>query len=349
MIPPTGIALDAIVRLTDDTGIIQHSRFDIADRNHGYCVDDNARALMLMAIAKGDDDSRYERMAKTYAAFVEHAWNTETRAFRNFMGYDRRWLEDTGSLDSNGRTLWALASVEFEYGMHPTGLWAATLSDQVLGAIDPIASPRTAAFLILAHDRRIAARGKENRSLKIVRLCAQYLLGLHENCATTEWNWFEPYLAYDNYRLPQALIVAGKVLEKDAFLKAGCDALMWLSRRQTGPNGIFRPVSTAEFGVEHATPQLYDQQPIEAWAAIDAAIAAHGTRATASARDHAHAAYGWFTGANDAGEPVADAASGECCDGIGAGGINLNRGAESVLAWQFAQRRIITLRSLDIC
>ena len=338
-----------IARLTDDTGIIQHSRFAVPDRNHGYCIDDNARALMLVALA--DDlpvDTRF-RYASIYAAFVEHGWNAAAGAFRNFMGYDRRWLEDNGSLDSNGRTLWALATAENLFAEAGIRDWAATLFDQVVLHMEPDISPRTAAFLVLAMEQNRASRGDDAEATALMTRCADYLHGLYTEHATSGWHWFEPYLSYDNYRLPEALIVAGRMLERAPLIDAGCEALDWLATRQTGPGGRFRPVATEEFGVRHAAPALYDQQPVEAWAAIDAAIAAQRVRPDRRWIDHAEAAYRWFEGDNDASARVADPVSGECFDGIGAWGVNRNMGAESVLAWQFAQRRIEALRRLDIC
>ncbi|MGB3739144.1 MAG: hypothetical protein WA948_07305 [Pontixanthobacter sp.] len=339
----------AMDRLTDDTGIVQHSRFAVLDRNHGYCIDDNARALMLVAIADDLPAEVCVRYGLIYAAFVQHGWNDTTGAFRNFMGWDRRWLEDTGSLDSNGRTLWALATAETRFPDKGVRDWAATLFDQVVRRVDPETSPRTAAFLILAMEQNASARGDNAIAPTLVARCGKYLHGLFEHHAAPGWQWFEPYLSYDNYRLPEALIAAGTLLDRSQWIETGCEALSWLIARQTGPSGVFRPVATEEFGVIHAPPALYDQQPIEAWAAIDAAIAVQRARPDKRWIDHAEAAFAWFTGTNDARSPIANSAIGECFDGIGAQGVNRNMGAESVLAWQFAQRRIEVLRRLDIC
>src|SRR3546814_5172489 len=97
--------------MSDDTGIFQHAVHAIADRSHGYCIDDNARALLLCCgLAGGPDAPLARRLSSTFAAFIQHGWNPGNRRFRNFMGFDRRWLEDAGSEDSHGRTLWALGA-----------------------------------------------------------------------------------------------------------------------------------------------------------------------------------------------------------------------------------------------
>ncbi len=340
---------DALRRLTDDTGMLQHSRFGVPDRAHGYCIDDNARALMLMAIATDLPGPLRSRWAHVYAAFVQDAWNEETRRFRNFMAFDRSWLERVGSSDSNGRTLWALAVTQRQCPDVGLAEWAATLFDETIGCVAPVQSPRTAAFVVLALLEVLPCRTDGDHLHFLLRQNAKLLLDLFERQSAADWPWFEPYLSYDNYRLSEAMLRAGRALESDAMIDTGRASLVWLVDRQTSLDGVFRPVGTAEFGVVHSEPRRYDQQPLEAWAAIDAAIAAERIVPGARWVEHGEAAFAWFEGRNDASERVADADTGECFDGVTATGVNRNRGAESVLAWHFAQRRISTLRTLDVC
>ncbi|MGB7408578.1 MAG: glycosyl transferase family 1, partial [Pontixanthobacter sp.] len=227
--------------------------------------------------------------------------------------------------------------------------WAATLIDQTVRHFEDTSSPRTAAFLILASEAIYRSRGDYGPAPDLWLQCAKMLLRLFTEHSHADWTWFEPYLSYDNYRLPEALIRAGSLSGRGDMTEAGFAALDWLVRRQSGTDGVFRPVATQEFGIRHSPPLRYDQQPIEAWAAIDAMIAASTVRPMKSWHHHGEAAYSWFSGSNDALLAVADMETGECYDGINAAGINRNRGAESVLAWQFARRRINALRKLDIC
>src|SRR5258706_9940288 len=98
-----------LLSMCDDTGLFQHAVHSIPDRRHGYCVDDNARALLLACALNDPAEERLpEVLTMRLAAFIQDAWNPDTRRFRNFMSFDRRWLEDSGSEDSHGRTLWAL-------------------------------------------------------------------------------------------------------------------------------------------------------------------------------------------------------------------------------------------------
>ena len=302
---------------------------------------------MLMAIADDLPSAVRLKWTTIYASFVQYAWNADRKRFRNFMGFDRQWLEREGSADSNARTIWALAIVEAQFPNSALSSWAATLIDQTIGCCSGTRSPRTSAFLILAMAAIRDVRGNDGPAPQLLNTSADLLLQLFQTHSRPGWVWFEPYLSYDNYRLPEAMIVAGRALGRQDMIHVGYDALHWLVDRQTGPDGIFRPVATQEFGIAHSELRLYDQQPIEAWAAIDAAIAACALQTDKASMTHAMAAHAWFTGANDANQPIADSASGHCYDGINEQGVNQNRGAESVLAWQFAHRRIRTLSELD--
>lgn len=334
-------------RLTDGTGMLQHSRFSIPDRDHGYCIDDNARALLLLSWA---DDLPLETridFGAVYAAFVQHAWNVQEKRFRNFMGFDRQWLEAIGSDDSNGRTYWALAITETEFPDDGTRRWAATLLDQIASKLPQTSSPRTAAFLILGAELIIRHRENADEALQMIRNCAAFLMECYAVSAIAKWPWFETSLAYDNARLPEALFRAGAMLDDADMIEVATRSMNWLMDRQVNAAGQFRPVATQDFGRPHAPPTLYDQQPLEAWATVDACMAAASVDNSRKWRDHAEAAFAWFLGANDTGKWLVDEKTGECFDGINSQGLNLNRGAESVLAWQCACRRIAVLRKMD--
>jgi hypothetical protein len=106
---PPDLRTDHLLVMCDDTGLFQHAIHDLPDRSHGYCVDDNARALLLScALGTGGEVPLPETLTARFAAFLQHAWNPDVGRFRNFMGFDRRWLDDAGSEDSHGRALWAL-------------------------------------------------------------------------------------------------------------------------------------------------------------------------------------------------------------------------------------------------
>lgn len=329
------VGIGGLLRICDDTGILQHSVHDIPDRAHGYCVDDNARALMLTNRLGPEAEPHRSRLASIFAAFVEASWNADKGQFRNFMDYRRNWLEDSGSEDSCGRTLWALGATALEGRTASTRLWARRLFNHAATSIADFGSPRAIAFAMLGADYRLAAEEKAP-ARAILEQGSDRLLALYNQASAAGWDWFEPVLAYDNARIPEALIRAGIRLQRADATQCGLDTLRWLNNGQIAPAGHFRPVGSDSFGRHREAPRPFDQQPVEVWAAIDAASAAYDLTGDAIWLAHAQRAFHWFSGANDRGLAVADPATGTCRDGINRRGVNLNEGAESVLAYQHA-------------
>ena len=139
--------------MCDSTGLLQHAVHSVPDRAHGYCVDDNARALLLSSALATFGEARLpEPMTARFAAFIQHAWNPDTRRFRNFMSYDRQWLEAQGSEDSHGRTLWALGECARSDTDPSRRRWAAALFKTALPAVEHFQSPRAWAFTLLGLD-----------------------------------------------------------------------------------------------------------------------------------------------------------------------------------------------------
>jgi glycosyltransferase involved in cell wall biosynthesis len=336
------LRLSPVERMTDGVGMLQHSVFGIADRDHGYCIDDNARGLLLMAVA---DDLPVEiriRLAETYASFVQHGWNPDTKLYRNFMSYDRRWLEDVGSEDSNGRTLWALGVTAAQAPSAPLRSWATMLYDQTIGSIATLGSVRTRAFAMLGAAAMMQVR-RDAASETLLHDGVAMLSALLARNSRPDWAWFEIVLSYDNTRLPEALIRAGMVLGDHAAIATGLETLDWISTQTSGHDGMFQPVGTEGFGQPRGAPALFDQQPLEAWAMIDACEAAWAATGNAIWLTRAEAAHDWFLGRNTLGVPIVDPESGECGDGLTSVSVNANKGAESVIAWQMARRAFVRL------
>ena len=331
---PAQLPLDAIERMSDAVGIVQHAVYSVPDRNHGYCIDDNARALMTM-VRRGED-RRAGSLAPSYAAFLQHGWNPDQRRFRNFMGFDRRWLEDCGSEDSNGRTIWALGLTAAQAPWPALRGWARKLLDECIEIAAELAAPRARAFAAFGCLELLATDPESEHAIRLVRQSAEQLMRLHQQNARDGWNWFEPSLAYDNARLPEALIRAGEALSEQQMVELGLSTFSWLVSQQTSPRGAFRPVGCKSFDRPYAPPLAFDQQPLEATATVDAAAAAFRASGDQKWRRVAQTAFGWFFGDNDAGVPLADASDGSCFDGLMATGINRNQGAESILALHLA-------------
>jgi glycosyltransferase involved in cell wall biosynthesis len=323
---PEKIGDQAVARMSDATGIFQHSRYGIPDRNHGYCIDDNARALILACRTAGEARARLE----TYASFIDHGWNPDNGCFRNFMSFDRRWLEERGSEDSCGRAAWALGIAASEAPDTDTRLWAVDLFETASSPLQMMASPRARAFLALG---MIESPSPDRTALTAI--CEPFRNALPEH-SRPGWKWFEPVLGYDNARLCEVLIRGGHILDDRAMSQDGIDALEWLVRQQLNERGDFRAVGSDSFGRSYQHPLPYDQQPVEAWAMVDACAAAYDLTGVSVWRQRAINAYRWFLGKNDLGEILGDVDTGECFDGLIPTGVNRNRGAESILAFHLA-------------
>jgi len=334
--------LGGVFAMSDHTGMFQHAIGVVPDRRHGYCLDDNARALMLMNVAAGLSDQERARWSLTYASFVQHAWNEDARAFRNFMSFERTWCEDLGSEDSNGRTLWVLGHTVENTADQDLREWAQRWYDTALPHCAEFTSPRTIAFTMLGAAAIMRARPGHRASRDLLVSGGDVLCRLLDRERRPDWAWFEAVLGYDNPRLSQALIEAGLVLEDPAMTEAGLETLEWIAAQQIAASGHFRPVGSETFGKDHARLP-FDQQPLEAQAAIEAARAAFAATRDPRWFEHAKAAWEWFFGANDRGVVLADLATGRSRDGINPRGANENCGAESILAFQLAHYSMLAL------
>ncbi len=336
---------EAVIRMSDSTGMLQHGLYSIPDRDHGYCLDDNARALILMCRMPQMEDDVRSRWTNVYSAFVQHAWDGGGRRFRNFMSFDRRWLEDEGSEDSAGRAVWALgvAGLEAHEARHRD--WACWLYDQAAPEMEKAGSPRAMAFSMLGAAAIIEAKPDHDISTRLLTRFGDELLRLLEAARRPDWPWFEAMLAYDNARLPEALIRAGQVLDRQDYRDCGLETLGWILEQQRAPDGHFRAVGSDSFGRVYQAPQRFDQQPLEAQAVIDACSAAFAATGEERWSAAAHRAYRWFLGENDLGLMVASPEDRSCHDGLMPTGVNRNQGAESVLALQLSSCAIAALPS----
>ncbi len=326
----------AVERMSDATGMLQHSIYSVPDRRHGYCIDDNARALMLMSAAPDLDPVTRDKWTTVYGAFVQYAWNPEARRYRNFMNFDRTWCEDVGSEDSNGRTLWALGVTARDARDAKHRDWATVLFDETASLALELGSLRAQAFAMLGAAAMLEAKPGHELALNLLRRFPDTHLALLEEARRPEWQWFEIVLAYDNARLPQALIAAGRALNRSDLIECGLSTLAWICEKQTSPEGRFRAVGTESFHRPYGEPLKFDQQPLEAQATVDACVEAYHATGDARWKSEAERAYGWFLGHNDLDLPLASQEDGGCFDGLMPGGLNRNQGAESILALQLA-------------
>jgi hypothetical protein len=339
--------IDHFQSMCDDTGLFQHA-VSVPDRSHGYCVDDNARALLLACALNNRGEQRLpEILTTSFAAFVQHAWNPDTRRFRNFMGFGRTWLEPSGSEDSHARTLWALGECARSDASPSRRRWAASLFAEALSGAQAFGSPRAWAFTLLGLDAYCAAAPDDLHAGDVRPELADRLMRLLASVETPDWVWFEEGLAYDNARLSQAMMMTGMATQTPAYVEAGLRTLRWLMTQQTAPAGHFRPVGTAGFGEQRRQPRAFDQQPVEAAATISACVAAWRADGDPEWKAVASRVFAWFLGSNDLSVALADPETGSCRDGLHPDRANENRGGESVVCYLLGLAEIRQLARVD--
>jgi glycosyltransferase involved in cell wall biosynthesis len=327
--------------MTDDTGMLQHAIFSVPNTCAGYTTDDNARALIVSTLLNesvgGQHGDDHLNLTRRYLAFLWLAFHSDTGRFRNFLGYDRKWLEDVGSEDSHGRALWALGSVLGHSKNHGMRGAAGRLFEAAVPAVLKFSSPRAWAFSILGMQAYLDWFPGD-RGIQITRnTLANRLLDVYERSRSEKWHSFEKSLAYSNARLPQALILAGGRSMNKKMIAAGIESLEWLVAAQhCGDPGIFVPIGSSECFTEGGEKPRFDQQPVEACATISACLEAYRLTREERWSDEAHCVFRWFLGKNDLQAPLYDPTTGGCKDGLHPDRVNENQGAESTLSFLMA-------------
>jgi Glycosyl transferases group 1 len=358
-LPP--LKLNHLHRLTDDTGMLQHSIFTTPNYGEGYTTDDNARALVFTVLLEqqskeqqskeqpGKEQQGKDQLGKTdssfrYLAFLEHAFNPAKGRFRNFLGYDRQWSEAAGSEDSHGRSLWGLGTVLGRSRDQGLRCAAGRLLEFALPAVMEFSSPRAWAYTLLGIQEYLDSYPGDRDAQKIRCVLARRLLEMYEAVRSPDWNWFEDVLAYGNARLPQALLLVGADCSDQRMVSAGLEALDWLLKTQhCETNNHFVPIGSQGFYRKGGEKARFDQQPIEAAGAVSACLQAYRVTGDSRWRAEAWSAFNWFLGDNDLQLPLYDSVTGGCRDGLHPDRANENQGAESTLSFLMA---LLEMRSL---
>ena len=249
------------------------------------------------------------------------------------MSFARSWFEESGSEDSHGRTLWALGVCALGDASPSRRLWAAALFREALPIVEGFRSPRAWAFTLLGLDAYCASAAPAGLAEELQHTLAARLVALLSAVSTDDWVWFEESLSYDNARLSQALIVTGISTGTASYQEAGSRSLRWLMDLQTASEGYFRPVGSQSFGEKRKKPLEFDQQPLEAAAAISACLAAWRADGDPKWKSDALRAFAWFLGGNDLSLSLVDLKTGGCRDGLHPDRVNENQGGESVVSY----------------
>jgi hypothetical protein len=325
---------DHVRRMTDLTGMWEHARILTPRHQHGYCTDDNARALIVVC-REPDPAPEIVALAGTYINFLIAA-ALEEGGFRNRRNSAGHWTDQIGSDDSQGRALWALGTAAHLAALGGTRVAGADLFGRNAGFDSP--ALRANAFAILGGVEMLAAHPGHTGTLDLLHRCSARLG--HE--PSDDWPWLEPRLSYDNARLPEALIAAGSALGDDALVEEGLELLAWLVATETR-DGHFSFTPVGGWAVGEPRPG-FDQQPVEAGAMADACYRAWLLTGEQVWADRVEMAARWFMGDNDNGSRLYDPRTGGSCDGLKSSGVNHNHGAESTLSALIALQRWFQVR-----
>ena len=336
---------DHLFRLTDDVGILQHANFIIPNRNEGYCTDDNSRALIavLMVQNLSLEDDLLINLDCRYLSFLLHAFNDNNMRFRNFMSYDRKWLEEAGSEDCHGRAIWSLGMA---IGLGKTKELAEitiNVFEKSVSSLLKLSSLRAWAFGLVGINLYLTRFRGDSNMKRVREELANKLFNLYHSNATDDWPWIEDTVTYDNGKISQALLMSGQSLQREDMVKAGLISLEWLLKVQTDSLGQFSPVGNKGWFPKGGEKAKFDQQPIEAHSILEACIEAFKITQEKKWILEAKRCYEWFLGKNSLNISLYNHKTSGCSDGLTAAGININQGAESTLAWLLALLNIINL------
>lgn len=331
------IALNHLDRMTDSTGLVQHGIYGIPRRDSGYSIDDNARALRLcVRLWDRHHEQRMLDRVTVYLGFLEHARGVG-RGFHNFLSYDRRWLDAEGCGDCQGQTVRSLAEVLGSSLPDGYRALARELIDTALPTLADLRSLRAQAYVILAWGHLWSVGVEDIEPLETVAWsAARRLAECYDRALRPDWQWFESRMTYANAVLPHALFIAAKRWPKENFLDIAQASFAFLDH-QTTAEGVFWPVGNEGWYPRGKEKAPYDQQPVEAVTMAETALAAFDLLGDEEYLVAFRRAYGWFHGLNSLKQPMVDVRSGACYDGLLASGVNRNQGAESTLAFLWAE------------
>jgi glycosyltransferase involved in cell wall biosynthesis len=341
-IPDAGLELadartEHLLTLVDDCGIIQHARGAIPNRYTGYCVDDIARLVVVaLELESRTGDSKWTPVLYRSLAFLYDATDDNGAGMRNFMSYDRRWLDEPHVGDHVGRSIWALGDVLSTAWVPAIVGPSQRLLASLVRSLQDELSIRTAAYATLGLARLDPDR-LDDDARQLLERCVTQLEEAYESSSDGGWRWFEDALTYDNARLPHALIIGGVALDRDHAVAAGLESLAWLGDESGLADGLLRLPGNEGRRRDEPAPGAGDEQPLDASAFVEAELAAFAVTGDPEHGARAQRAFEWFLGRNRLGRPLYDFATGGCCDGLSELDVNENEGAESTLAFHRAQ------------
>jgi len=328
--------LNHLFSLTDDTGMFQHSISIVPNYGEGYTTDDNARALILTTMIEEitqDTMQNVDKLAIRYLAFLQYAFNPKLGRFRNFLAYNRTWLEESGSEDSHGRALWALGIILGRSKFQKLRNLAGLLFSTALPAATKFSSPRAWAFTLIGINEYLRRFSGDRAAQNVEGNLIEKLMELYRNNSTADWPWFEDILSYSNAKLSYAMLLCGERLIRNDLKDVALKTLDWLTKIQQSKEGYFEPIGSNGFYRRGGERAYFDQQPIEAYGMILACLEAFRVTGENRWYKEAQLAFEWYLGRNSGRLPLYDQVTGGCYDSLHSNRVNENQGAESTLSF----------------
>ena len=338
LLPP--FLLTHIKRLTDDTGIIQHAKFGIPNLKEGYCLDDNARALLmvLMTYKQKKDETALELMP-IYLSYIHYMQNKDG-TFKNFLSFNRNFLDEVGSEDSFGRTIWALG---YLIGNAPNDAYYQTGKLVFFDAVpnfEKLKSIRSIANTIIGICYYLKTNTTDEKMLGLLKSLTSKLIHHYNINHSKDWKWFESLLAYDNGILPLALLHSAQIIQDSKVKEVGMETMEFLSQH-TLKNGTLSVIGNKHWYKKDGERSFFAQQPIDAMAMVLMFYQAFLLTGQKEYLNKLFASFMWFLGENDLRMSLYDFDTKGCCDGFENYGINRNQGAESSLAYLISHLTVL--------
>ncbi|MCG6190923.1 glycosyltransferase family 4 protein [Maribellus maritimus] len=338
ILPPFSLA--HIKRLTDDTGIIQHAKFGIPNLKEGYCLDDNSRALLMVLMAYREmKDKRALELSPIYLSYIHYLQNADG-TFRNFLSFNRSFLDEIGSEDSFGRTIWALG---YLLGNAPNDAYYQTGKLVFFNAapnFEKLKSIRGIANTMIGISYYLRSNPSDDSMTERLRNLANVLMKHYNENQATDWNWFESLLAYDNGILPLALLHSAQVLNDPKITETAIESMNFLTTHTLKDNYL-SIIGNEKWYKKEGERSVFAQQPIDAMAMV---LMYHQAYFVTKDKDYLNKLYTsflWFLGENDLRMSLYDFETKGCCDGFESYGVNRNQGAESSLAYLISHLTVL--------
>jgi len=338
ILPPFSLA--HIKRLTDDTGIIQHANFGIPNLKEGYCLDDNARALLMVLMAyRQKKNTLALDLSPIYLSYINYMQNKDG-TFRNFLSFNRNFLDEVGSEDSFGRTIWALG---YLLGNAPNDAYYQTGRSIFFNAstnFDKLQSVRGIANTIVGISYYLMNNPSDDSMLERLRSLSYKLIKQYEKNNSADWKWFEPLLAYDNGMMPLALLHSAYILKDSKITMTALETMNFLTEI-TLKDGYFSAIGNEKWYNKGGERSMFAQQPVDALAMVLMYHQAFHLTHDKEYLTKLFTCFMWFLGENDLRMNLFDFETKGCCDGFESYGVNRNQGAESSLAYLISHLTVL--------